>query len=428
MDKVRLSATKIIYAVTEKGAYANIELAKTLRQENFSDLDRRFCTELVYGTIKTAVSLDWKLQKYLSRPIEKVDAKILAVLRLGMYQIFFMDRVPESAAVNESVEIAKKISGIGASKFVNGVLRNVLRSPDKSKFPEGDDAESIALATFHPTWLVKLFVEEFGLETAKKICAADNVEPPLCLRVNFLKTSREKILTELKNLGLEVAESKIAPEGIICKSHGALDKLKILKVGLCQVQDESSIFAAHFLNPQAEDFVIDCCAAPGGKSTHMAELMQNRGKIIAVDIHAHKIEHIKQNAKRLGIKIIEPVLMDARQIGDKYFEQADKVLIDAPCSGLGVIRRKADLRLKKNPADLEKLPELQFEILESGAKALKVGGVLVYSTCTILKRENEEVVNKFLSANKNFELLETKNFLPHIDGTDGFFCAKLKKI
>ena len=428
MDKVRLTAAKIIYAVTEKGAYANIELAKNLRQENFSDLDRRFCTELVYGTIKTAVSLDWKLQKYLSRPIEKVDAKILTVLRLGMYQIFFMDKVPNFAAVDESVEIAKKFSGIGASKFVNGVLRNVLRNPEKSKFPEKNDLTSIALKTFHPTWLVKLFVEEFGIETAKKICEADNVEPPLCLRVNFLKTSREKVLRELKNLGIQAEKSKIASEGIICKNHGALDKLKILKQGFCQVQDESSMFVAHFLEPQENNFVIDCCAAPGGKATHIAELMKNCGKILACDIHEHKIEHIRQNAKRLGVKIIEPVLLDARKVGEKYFETADRILIDAPCSGLGVIRRKADLRLQKNFADIEKLPELQFEILSNAAKALKVGGILVYSTCTILRRENEDVVEKFLSENKNFELVETKKFLPHIDGTDGFFCTKLKKL
>ena len=193
------------------------------------------------------------------------------------------------------------------------------------------------------------------------------------------------------------------------------------------MQDESSMFVAHFLNPAENDFVIDCCAAPGGKSTHIAELMNNRGKILACDIHEHKIEHIKQNAKRLGVKIIEPVLLDARKIGEKYFEQADKILIDAPCSGLGVIRRKADLRLKKNPADLEKLPALQLEILSSASKALKSGGILVYSTCTILKRENDDVVKKFLAENKNFELVEVKKFFTHIDGTDGFFCAKLKK-
>ena len=427
MDKVRLAAAKIIFAVTEKGAYANVELAKTLREEKFSDLDRRFCTELVYGTIKTAVTLDWKLQKYLSRPLEKVDAKILSVLRLGMYQIFFMDRVPNSAVVNESVEIAKKISNIGASKFVNGVLRNVLREPEKSKIPEVENLESIALKTFHPTWLVKLFVEEFGLETAKKILSADNLEPPLCLRVNFLKTNRAEILAELKKIGAEAEESKIAAEGIICKNHGALDKLKFLKLGFCQVQDESSMFVAHFLNPQENDFVIDCCAAPGGKTTHIAELMKNHGKILACDIFEKKLEHIRQNAKRLGIKIIETKLLDARKIGEKYFEQADKILVDAPCSGLGVIRRKADLRLKKFSADIEKLPELQLEILQSAAKALKIGGILIYSTCTILRRENEDVAEKFLSENKNFELVEVKKFFPHIDGTDGFFCAKFIK-
>lgn len=424
MDKVRYAAAKIIFNVFEKKSYANVELAKVLRQENFSDLDRRFCTELVYGTIKTAVSLDWKISKYLTRPLEKVDKKILTVLRLGMYQIFFMDKVPESAAVNESVEIAKKIS-VGASKFVNGVLRNVLRNPEKSKFPDDDSVESIALKNFHPVWLVKLFVEEFGFEETKKICAANNVEPPLCLRVNTLKTTREEILSELENFGAVAEKSKFVGDGVILKSHGALDNFKPLKIGLCQVQDESSMLIAHLLEPQENNFVIDCCAAPGGKATHIAELMKNRGKIVACDIYEHKIKQISENSKRLGIKIIEPILLDARKIGEKFFAQADRVLVDAPCSGLGVIRRKADLRLKKIFAEIKKLPALQLEILQSAAKSLKVGGILIYSTCTILKHENEDVVKKFLAANENFKLVEMKTLLPHIDGTDGFFYAKM---
>lgn len=424
MDKVRYAATKIIYAVCENGAYANVELAKILRQEKFSDLDRRFCTELVYGTIKTAISLDWKISMYLTRPIEKVDKKILAVLRSGMYQIFFMDKVPESAAVNESVEIAKKIS-VGASKFVNGVLRNVLRNPEKSEFPDDDSVESIALKNFHPVWLVKLFVEEFGLDETKKICAANNIEPPLCLRVNTLRTTREEILSELKNFGAVAEKSKLVDDGIILKSHGALDKFKPLKIGLCQVQDESSMLIAHLLEPAENNFVIDCCAAPGGKTTHIAEIMKNRGKILACDIYEHKIKQISDNAKRLGIKIIEPLLLDGREIGEKFFAQADRVLVDAPCSGLGVIRRKADLRLKKNFAEIKKLPALQLEILQSAAKSLKPDGILIYSTCTILKRENEDVVKKFLTTNENFKLVEMKTLLPHIDGTDGFFYAKM---
>ncbi len=425
MDKVRYAATKAIYEIFTSGAYSNVALAKILRSEKFDDRDRRFFTELVYGTTKTGSSLDWKLSKYINRPLEKTDPKILAVLRVGFYQMFFMNKVPQSAAVNESVEIAKNVCGIGASKFVNGVLRNAGRDPQKSDFPKGDSPRALALKTFHPLWIVKLFVEEFGLEETKKLCAADNVEPPLCVRTNFLKTTREKMLEELKKIGATARESEIAPEGIIIESHGALDKFQPLRKGLCQVQDESSMTVARKLDPAEGDFVIDCCAAPGGKTTHIAELMKNRGKIIAADIYETKLEHIKMNSERLGINIIETILKDAREIGESFPGKADKILVDAPCSGLGVIRRKADIRLKKNPAEIEKLPDLQFEILSGAAKALKPGGTLVYSTCTILSRENEDVVEKFLSLNPNFKLADKEILLPHFDNTDGLFVAKM---
>ncbi|MCR5833436.1 MAG: 16S rRNA (cytosine(967)-C(5))-methyltransferase RsmB [Selenomonadaceae bacterium] len=428
MDKVRLAATKILFDVAKKGAWANVALAQTLRQEKFSDIDRKFCTELVYGAVKSGASLDWKISKYLTRPISKVDEKILAVLRVGMYQIFFLDRVPNSAAVNESVELTKKFCGIGASKFVNGVMRSAVRDLHKSDFPTDEDLKSLALRTFHPLWLVKLFADEFGLEAARKLLDFDNTNPPLCLRVNRLKTTREEILSALKKFGMQAEESALAPEGIICGGHGALDKFQPLRDGLCQVQDESSMTAAHLLNPQPEDFVIDCCAAPGGKTTHIAELMDNRGKIIAADIYDTKLEHIAQNAERLGIKIISPQLIDARELGDKFPNQADKVLVDAPCSGLGVLRRKADMRWKKSHEELKELSQLQFEILSSAAKTLKVGGTLVYSTCTIIRRENENVVEKFLAEHNGFELIEMKTLLPHVTNTDGFFSAKLVRI
>ena len=424
MDEVRLAATKILYNVVTKGAWANVELAQALRQEKFDDRDRRFCTELVYGTTKAGDSLDWKISKYLNRPLSKVDDKILAVLRVAMYQIFFLDRVPNSAAVNESVELSKKFCGIGESKFVNGVLRSAIRAPHKSEFPTGDDVESLALRTFHPVWLVKLFAEEFGLDATRKLLDFDNTDPLLCLRVNFLKTTRENVLDALKTFGITAEPSTLAPEGIICEGHGALDKFQALRAGLCQVQDESSMTAARLLNPQAGDFVIDCCAAPGGKATHLAELMNNRGRIIAADIYETKLKHIRQNADRLGIKIIEAVKFDARKLGDKFREQADKVLADVPCSGLGVIRRKADLRWKKNPDELKALPALQAEILSGAAQTLKPGGTLLYSTCTIIRRENQDVVEKFLATHENFELVEMKTFLPHVTHTDGFFTAK----
>ena len=428
MDKVRLAATKILCDVTTKGAWANVALAQTLRAEKFSDLDRKFCTELVYGTVKAGASLDWKISKYLKRPLSKVDDKILAVLRVGLYQVFFLDRVPNSAAVNESVELAKKFCGLGASKFVNGVMRSAVREPHKSNFPSGDDLQSLALRTFHPLWLVKLFAEEFGLDATKQLLAFDNDDPPLCLRVNRLKTTREEVLDALISFGLQAEPSTLAPEGIICRGHGALDKFQPLRAGFCQVQDESSMTAARLLNPAAGEFVIDCCAAPGGKSTHLAELMNNRGRIIAADVYETKLEHVKQNAQRLGIKIIEPLLIDARELGDKFPGQADKVLVDAPCSGLGVLRRKADLRWRKTSDELKDLPTLQGEILSSAAKTLKRGGCLLYSTCTITRRENQEVVEKFLAEHEDFQLIDMQMLLPHVTNTDGFFSAKLTKV
>ncbi|MBR2775351.1 MAG: 16S rRNA (cytosine(967)-C(5))-methyltransferase RsmB [Selenomonadaceae bacterium] len=428
LDKVRLAATKILCDVATKGAWANVALAQTLRAEKFSDLDRKFCTELVYGTVKAGASLDWKISKYLKRPLSKVDDKILAVLRVGLYQVFFLDRVPNSAAVNESVELAKKFCGLSASKFVNGVMRSAVREPHKSNFPTGDDLQSLALRTFHPLWLVKLFAEEFGLDATKQLLAFDNDDPPLCLRVNRLKTTREEVLDALISFGLQAEPSTLAPEGIICRGHGALDKFQPLRAGFCQVQDESSMTAARLLNPAAGEFVIDCCAAPGGKSTHLAELMNNRGRIIAADVYETKLEHVKQNAQRLGIKIIEPLLIDARELGDKFPGQADKVLVDAPCSGLGVLRRKADLRWRKTSDELKDLPTLQGEILSSAAKTLKRGGCLLYSTCTITRRENQEVVEKFLAEHEDFQLIDMQMLLPHVTNTDGFFSAKLTKV
>ena len=425
MDRVRLAATQVLYDVAANGAYSNVALAQILRQAKFTDLDRKFCTELVYGTVKAGASLDWKIAKYLSRPLAKVDAKSLAVLRVGMYQIFFLDRVPNSAAVNESVELAKKFCGLGAAKFINAVLRSAVREPNKSDFPTGDDVQSLALRTFHPAWLVKLFTAEFGLDATKRLLDFDNTDPPLCLRVNALKTTRENVLDALKKFGLQATPSKFAPEGIICSGHGSLDKFQPLRAGLCQVQDESSMTAARLLNPAAGEFVIDACAAPGGKSTHLAELMGNRGRIVAADIYETKLEHIKLNAERLGIKIIEPLLLDARDLGKKFPAQVDKILVDAPCSGLGVLRRKADLRWRKTPDELNALPTLQGEILSGAAQALKPGGTIVYSTCTITRRENEAVVEKFLSEHKDFALVEMKTLLPHVTGTDGFFAAKL---
>lgn len=427
MDKVRAAATKVVFEVNERAAYANVSLNKILQSEKLNDLDRRFCTGLVYGTVKAGDSIDWIISKYISRPLKKIDPKILAILRVAIYQIFYLDRVPNSAAVNESVELAKRVS-VGSSKFVNAVLRSAVREPDKAKFPEDDSAKSIALKMSHPQWLVERWIEQFGLESAKKICEFNNAEPPLSIRTNTLRITREDLMLKFKSHKMEVTVSNLTNEGIVCYNVTALDNLNELQRGLCQVQSESSMLVAHELAPQSDEFIIDCCAAPGGKTTHIAQLMKNTGQIIATDVHEHKIKQIKDNASRLGITNIKALKLDARNIGDKFANKADRVLVDAPCSGLGVLRQKADLRWKKSLEELKALPKLQSEILLSASKAVKTGGTLVYSTCTTETAENEDVIEKFLQANTNFKLEHTKNLLPHVDNVDGFFIAKLTRI
>lgn len=229
-----------------------------------------------------------------------------------------MDKIPESAACNEAVNLAKKYSNQGSAKFVNGVLRNLIRQPEKYAMPTGNKASELAIREQHPLWLVKKFIHTFDSEAAIKLCQFNNTNAPLVLRTNTLKTTRQELITELINAGCEVIPSKLAPEGIICKTHTSLNQLAPLQNGFAQVQDESSMLVAHVVDPKPNEFIIDTCSAPGGKTTHMATLMQNKGKIIACDIYEHKLKLIQDNANRLGINIIEPKLLDAREIGNQY--------------------------------------------------------------------------------------------------------------
>lgn len=340
-------ALNILNEVYTQQAYANISLSRHLQKNQLSDQDRRFITELVYGTVKAGDTLLWILKKFVNRPLNKIEPTIINILRLGIYQIVFMDKIPESAACNEAVNLAKKYSNQGSAKFVNGVLRNLIRQPEKYAMPTGNKASELAIREQHPLWLVKKFIHIFGSEAAIKLCQFNNTNAPLVLRTNTLKTTRQELITELINAGCEVIPSKLAPEGIICKTHTSLNQLTPLQNGFAQVQDESSMLVAHVVDPKPNEFIIDTCSAPGGKTTHMATLMQNKGKIIACDIYEHKLKLIQDNANRLGINIIEPKLLDAREIGNQYKNQADKVLVDAPCSGMGVLRRKPDSRWNK---------------------------------------------------------------------------------
>jgi len=442
MDNPRHSAAKILCAVYEKDAYANIALVNEIRKNSYNDIDRRFLTEIVYGSVKMGLTIDWILNKYMTRPLKKIPPMVRAILRISVYQIFFMDRVPISAICNEAVKLTKKYAHQGTANFVNAVLRTAGREKDKAKFPdeEKNKLEFLSLSTGHPLWMIKRWEELFGYDETKKLADFNNSEPILSLRTNTLKITREELLNELQTQNIEAKKSEITPEGILITKHKSLDEMTIIQDGKAQVQDESSMLAVHVLSPKEEEFIVDLCAAPGGKSTHIAALMNNRGKVLATDIYEHKIEKINENAKRLGIDIIETEELDGRELGKLYENKADRVLVDAPCSGLGVLRRRPDARLKKNEEEIKKLPKLQLELLESGAKAVKKNGVLVYSTCTIEPMENEEVVKNFLEKNSEFELDNTGEFLPiikrkekmiqllpTIDNTDGFFIARMIK-
>jgi 16S rRNA (cytosine967-C5)-methyltransferase len=432
-------ALKIIGEVDTGGAYANIALARELARRPLGDQDRRFVTELVYGTVKAGATLDWLLGHYISRPLDKMPPVIRNILRMGAYQIFFLTRVPASAACNQAVELAKKYGHPGTVKFVNAVLRSAARAPEKANYPDRyrEPARYLALKHFHPEWLVKRWLARLGLDECEALCLADNATPPLSIRTNTLKTTRDALLVRLTAEGVEGEASAWAPEGIVCHEYPSLASLASLREGLFQVQDESSMLVAHVVAPQPGEFIIDACGAPGGKSTHLAALMGNRGRVLSTDLYEHKLKITAENAARLGLTIIETRAFDATKLGEVYAGQADRVLVDAPCSGLGVLRRKPDSRWRKSEAMLRDLPKLQAAILASAAACVKPGGVLVYSTCTTEPEENEEVVKAFLAAHPDFaqesagELLPVKRpeamvqLWPHRDGLDGFFIARM---
>ena len=440
IDRVRELAMQVLQKVHVEGAYANVALAETLREIKLTERDRRFLTELVYGVVKAGESLDYRIGKYVA-DIRKAQPAIRELLRLGFYQIFLMDRVPPSAACDTAVELAKKHGRRGADSFVNGVLRAALREPERAALPDGRNAHALALRTWHPKWLVERWMRAYGYERTEELCRCNNTSAPLSVRVNTLRTNRPALMEQLTAAGAQVRASAWVPDGIVLGTHGALDELAPLRMGLAQVQDESSMLVAHVLAPEPGMTVIDACAAPGGKTTHIAQRMENRGRILAFDIYEEKIRRIERNAQRLGISIMEAQMCDARAIGAVYAGQADRVLVDAPCSGLGVLRRKPDARWKKSPEDVKTLPPLQRAILASAAEAVKKGGILVYSTCTMEECENAAIVENFLRTHTDFVLEETGGFLPvqkttehmvqimpETDGPDGFFIARMRRL
>lgn len=426
MRSTREVAVRLVEQVFQGGAYSNLLLNKCLREQNFSDLDRKFLTELVYGTVKACGTLDWYLAQVVTQPLTKLETLILADLRVALFQILYMDRVPSAVAVDEAVKVAKSVANFGAAQLVNGVLRNFLRRQEEFQLPD-KEADRLALTLWHPKELVKKWLKYYGSEAVQTLCEFNNSPAPVCLRTNTLKLTREALGAKLQNLGVEFEFSKIAPEGIVCKNIPSLQQMLQNCAGDFYIQDESSMLVAPLLAPEPGDKVLDLCSAPGGKTTHLAQLMQNQGCVVACDIHPHRLQLMEENAKNLGISIIETRLNDGTVRNEDFVGAFDKVLVDAPCSGLGVLRRRAEARWRKKRADLKIFPPLQSAILAQAAEYVKAGGVMVYSTCTIEQSENHYVVEKFLTEHQDFSLVSEKQLLPHIDGVDGFYLAKLVK-
>ena len=341
-QNIRLLAVKALSDINRNGAYANIKLQEYLQKYHLSDLDRRFFTELVYGVIRRKNYLDAIIVHFAKRPLKKLSSMVVEILRLGIYQIIYMDKVPESAAVNESVKLAKKLTR-GLSGFVNAVLRSVLRESDSISIGElaKSEAEEISFIYNQPLWLVNLWIKEMGKDKTVDLCAWFNEQPRLTARINTVKVSIEDCLKELVDLGWIVEQDKHILEAVYVDGHqGYLEKAKPVLEGHITFMDKASMIVAHVVDPQPGERILDCCAAPGGKSMHMASLMNNTGAIMSCDIYDHKLNLMNQNADRLGISIISTKLQDGRHLPDNWKEQFDRVLVDAPCSGLGILQKK----------------------------------------------------------------------------------------
>lgn len=422
MSNPRKLAVKALLKIEKDNAYSNITLNAFLKEAEFTKEDKAFFTSLVYGVLDRKITLDYVLSKFMKSPLKKTAPFTLNALRVGLYQIMYMDKVPDSAAVNETVKIIKSSKEGRNAGFVNAVLRSALR--EKITLPEGNTPKDLSVRFSCPEWIVNGFINDYGLENAVKLLEESLSAPPVTLRVNTVKISTEELIEKLGEKGIntlkgDISDSLIIEKGIDISSN------ELYKYGLFYVQDYASQKAVSVLAPKANSRVLDLCAAPGGKSFTMALLMQNKGEIISCDLHEARVGLIEKSAKRLGLDIIKPTVNDATVYNENLCE-FDYILCDVPCSGLGVIRRKPELKYKAE-SDFKELESIQYSILCNAVKYLKKGGKLLYSTCTLRQAENEKLVIRVQKEYNELHKVYEHTFMPHIDNTDGFYCALFEK-
>lgn len=443
MKTVREQVVDLLIEVEREQSYAQLSLKKAL--VDLEMRDKALATEIFYGTIKYQIQIDYWLNQYSKTPIRKMKPLIRNLLRMSVYQMLHLDKIPVSAVINEAVKITKKRKFQGLSGFVNGLLRTIDREREKLAYPSEKDSLSEALSIQYaiPEWMIKMWLKQYSRDIVEQIASALNQRAEVCGRVNDLKGSKAELLEILEKEGVHVERGHLLEEAFYLKKVDNLQNLPSFKLGAWTVQDESAMLVAHVVAPKAGEYVLDMCSAPGGKSMHMAAKMENRGEIIACDIHPHKLELIEKNAKRLGISIIKPTLQDGMVLNESWIGKFDKVLLDAPCSGLGIMKRKPDIRLHKTKDDLKEIVEIQKALFKNAVQYLKPNGKLVYSTCTISYEENEQMIKEAVSEYglelENIvdtipKLIQSSvkeqgmiQILPNMAGTDGFFIASLKR-
>ncbi|MBI4546746.1 MAG: 16S rRNA (cytosine(967)-C(5))-methyltransferase RsmB [Ignavibacteriae bacterium] len=434
-------AIKILNRVERTDSYLDKLLDSELKSDEIVDADKGLLAELVHGVLRWQGRLDWILNGFTHGNFAKAEINIKNALRVGLYQILFLTHVPQYAAVNETVEFIKRLRGEKVANFVNAVLRNIIRTIDGIHYPkiEEDPVQYLAVYYSHPQWMVKRWAARFEREELEKLLIANNEVPPLTLRINKLKITPSEFLSLLDKQNIQYQGSSFIDYFIKVRTLAGITHMNIFQSGYFSIQDESAALPVLLLAPQSGERVIDMCAAPGGKTTYIAELMKNEGEILAVDKYESKLHLIKMSCERLGIANVQFLVADSSHLETQL---ADKVIVDVPCSGLGVLRKKPDIKWKREPEDIQRLIKTQSTLLENAARLVKPGGVLVYSTCTMESEENDLMARSFLTEHPEFTLEDASTFVnksvvtpegyietfPHRHHIDGSFAARMVRV
>ena len=429
IDKVRELALKVLYKIDKEEAYSNIALNEILNanREKLTPKDIGLLSEIIYGVTTWKLTLDVIIIKHSKIKMKKISTWVVNILRMGIYQILFLDKIPQSAAVNESVNLAKRYGHKSSANFVNAVLRKISMVDYAELFKIENPIERISKTTSMPVWIIEELLKDrdYNISNVRKICGNLVQRPNITIRRNNLKINKEEFEKQLKERNINFTEIEENKDFYIVEKIKNIENLDMFKKGYFTVQDLSAGMSAYMLEPKENEYILDACSAPGGKTTYIAELMNNKGKILAWDLYEARTNLIKENAQRLGINIINTETNDATKYKAEYNEKFDKILLDVPCMGIGVIKRKPDIKWHRKPEDLKVISKVQYEILENCSKYVKKGGTIIYSTCSILEKENHGIIQKFLEKNPIYTTTEIK--IEPTEKQDGFYIAKLIK-